>query len=650
MYPCASECRVAPSLLGILLFEAMVFGFSIGINTTNAVFLGTPPPGGYGFSQFAIAGAYGTPIVAVLIGEVLGRYFNDWVMNLSIRRNNGVFVAENRLWTCYIAIPLYICGFLVLGASFQKHLSVGALVMGWGIAEVAVMINTVAVYAYCNDCFPTKQGEISALINLARTLGGFSVAFFQVPWAMRNGALQTFGVEAAIVVALFFLIVPALQLKGARLRERFSIATRLTELQDSKAINSISISQHRRNKALDDQKRRRAERIDSTRQLDLFAGLTLGPSDEEAEGDDDAGPDIACLQPLSFPKRGKKNKGKGKARNALDVDDAIGKPKAARANKQNKWADKCMYAELLEMNEGFNASRHVEDGMPDDIETAWVAVTPVPVGKRCLAVTHQASGIAGVVSNTTLRSRVLGKALMQPFPSTLPPQTVLDCILDENWRYNGILHVLDVLQWKAQDLVECDTPFRFWWRDTRLSELPNFPPPTNAPGVQDSTTTSQSSYQFPYPTSFVPIPYHTDTTLPSLTNTLIPLTRTSRNIPISIPTPLTMNNDNDMDIDENYVTPSAGQLRSVLTEVKPDGMLLYVAQATYESGTSPLSSWVPLQTYVNHTHEVVASGSNAVVSESPLAIFERLARRRLALTQSGGAFVGGLPEVDMISK
>ena len=83
--------------------------------TTNAVFLGSPPPVGFGFSQFGIAGAYGTPIVsracrrtksqlftshqvAVLVGEILGRYFNDWVMWFSIRRNNGVFIAENRLW------------------------------------------------------------------------------------------------------------------------------------------------------------------------------------------------------------------------------------------------------------------------------------------------------------------------------------------------------------------------------------------------------------------------------------------------------------------------------------------------------------------------------------------------------------------------
>ena len=46
---------------------------------------------------------------------------------------------------CYIGTPLYICGFVVLGAAFQKHLSVGALVLGWGTSAVGTMVNTVAV-------------------------------------------------------------------------------------------------------------------------------------------------------------------------------------------------------------------------------------------------------------------------------------------------------------------------------------------------------------------------------------------------------------------------------------------------------------------------------------------------------------------------
>lgn len=47
------------------------------------------------------------------------------------------------------------------------------------------------------------------------------MAYFQVPWATKNGALQTFGCEASIVVGLFLLIVPALQLKGRYLRVSF---------------------------------------------------------------------------------------------------------------------------------------------------------------------------------------------------------------------------------------------------------------------------------------------------------------------------------------------------------------------------------------------------------------------------------------------
>jgi len=213
-----------PHLLLVLIYEGIHFGFGIGINVTFAIFLAEPVSlGGYGLKQFAIAGGYATPIVAVIIGETLGRYGNDFIANFFTHRNHGVFEAEMRLWMCYIALFLYICGFVLIGAALQNHLSIGALIIGWGIAECSVLMTTVAIYAYANDCFPKHQGEISALINLSRTLGGFAVAFFQVPWATKNGALQAFGVEAAIVTGLFLLIIPVLQWKGRYLRANYSL-------------------------------------------------------------------------------------------------------------------------------------------------------------------------------------------------------------------------------------------------------------------------------------------------------------------------------------------------------------------------------------------------------------------------------------------
>lgn len=256
---------------------------------------------------------------------------------------------------------------------------------------------------------------------------------------------------------------------------------------------------------------RRAERFDSSRQLDFLADLTLGPSDNE---DDNAEPSspvregvahlASLLPPAAAPPQpqtaastapdalepepmqdalptsfgGARKKGKNKKKRG-------GAPKAQSMKPNSKWADKCMYAELLEMTEdtamGEWGTGQKEDGIPTDIESGWVAVTPVPAGKRCLAITHAPSGIAGLgeiqctrflpydqilrypcaVPNTTLRSRLLGKCLMKPFPSSLPPHTVLDCILDENWRDNGILHILDVVKWKGQDIADCETPFRY---------------------------------------------------------------------------------------------------------------------------------------------------------------------------------------------
>jgi hypothetical protein len=50
-------------------------------------------------------------------------------------------------------MPLFVCGFLTLGAGVQ-HLNTAALILGWGIAFVAITLNTVAVCEFRIDYFP----------------------------------------------------------------------------------------------------------------------------------------------------------------------------------------------------------------------------------------------------------------------------------------------------------------------------------------------------------------------------------------------------------------------------------------------------------------------------------------------------------------
>ncbi|KAF9239250.1 hypothetical protein BU15DRAFT_74673 [Melanogaster broomeanus] len=405
----------------------------------------------------------------------------------------------------------------------------------------------------------------------------------------------------------------------------------------------------RRAKALEEQKRRRAQKFDSSRQLDAFADLSLRASDDNIDDDIDEEPQLVREGIANYASLAGPSDESALLAVATRVDDGIHQKKKRGKNKRkwakakpSKWADRCMYAELLELKEEMTLwdehATDVGDGLPSDLESGWVAVTPVPTGKRCLAITHQsAAGVIGISPNTTLRSRLLGKMLLPRFPSSLPPLTILDCILDANWKFNGILHVLDVIKWKGQDVADCETPFRLWWRDTRLAELPKFAPPSA--GFSFTPTSPEArqpashpnSYNFPYPTSFVPVPYHTETTLPILLSTIIPMARSTREIlvDISTSTPFQFHPSSPtamtIDTGEDH---AASRPTTIPAHVTSDGLLLYVSQASYEEGTSPLSCWIPIK-------PVIEDQAKATMSEtaSPLDLFQRFIHRRLSKVQ-----------------
>ncbi|KAL8287337.1 hypothetical protein RQP46_003789 [Phenoliferia psychrophenolica] len=146
---------------------------------------------GYGFSLRTISFLYFTPLVGLAIGEVIGHYANDWVATRYIRRHKGIFRPECRLYTYFGAAPLMIGGLVLVGQALQRQLNVGAVVVGWGAYVIGVMISSVAVTSYLLDAFPSASGEVSAVVNLARTISGFSVGYFQLEW----GLTATFGVS-----------------------------------------------------------------------------------------------------------------------------------------------------------------------------------------------------------------------------------------------------------------------------------------------------------------------------------------------------------------------------------------------------------------------------------------------------------------------
>ncbi|GJJ10424.1 hypothetical protein Clacol_004650 [Clathrus columnatus] len=336
--------------------------------------------------------------------------------------------------------------------------------------------------------------------------------------------------------------------------------------------------------------KKRSLQIESSRNIDAFSNLSL---DIDEDNDED-GPTIlregvGHLAPL-LPHTEASSSNASQNETWKDPSKKPRKPNA-------RFANKIMYAELLEMRvedellNGDSMDDRDGDGLPLDLDTNWVALCPIPKGKRCLAVSNQSSNIPGRVSNAVLKSRLMGRTILS-FPSPLPPLTILDCILDENWKTNGILHVLDVVLWKGQNIGECEANFRFWWRNTRLDELVLLDPVMpNRSKLDPAATDSNKPHIFAYPVKFIPVPYHVDLSYPSLLSTTIPLSRSKQHISIKLPPALPSMGGIDMDVDYQHLPQSS------TAEVESDGLLLYVSQASYECGTSPLSSWVPLVSY-----------------------------------------------------
>jgi hypothetical protein len=163
--------RLFTPILSLLLnlTSAMSFMWAVGINITSTILLETPTVvGGYGFGPKSIGFLYFTPLVAVVLGEFFGHFFNDFVANRYVRKHNGIFKPEARLVTNYVAAAFMIPGLIIVGQTLQNHLSYAGIIMGWGMYTFGVMLATVATTAYLLDSYGSASSEVSGLLNLAR--------------------------------------------------------------------------------------------------------------------------------------------------------------------------------------------------------------------------------------------------------------------------------------------------------------------------------------------------------------------------------------------------------------------------------------------------------------------------------------------------
>ncbi|KZT37211.1 MFS general substrate transporter [Sistotremastrum suecicum HHB10207 ss-3] len=207
------QAILKPVIAICTVYYLTTFAWVVGINTTLSIFVKPL----YSFGQVQLGAFYTTPIVAAILGQIVGHFLHDALATHYLRHHDGKFEPEARFRAIWISQPFMIAGLVILGFALQKDWHFMVTAVAWGMYVFGIMVTTVALQAYMLDSYPEGSGEVAAWLSFARTTGGFIVSYFQVRWATNLGAASSFGTQAAICAFAFLLIV-LLQWKGKAMR------------------------------------------------------------------------------------------------------------------------------------------------------------------------------------------------------------------------------------------------------------------------------------------------------------------------------------------------------------------------------------------------------------------------------------------------
>lgn len=90
------KIQIKPQIFFLTVIYVMVLvAWVIGVNVTVSQLV-TPPPYSFSFSEQALS--WLAPMIGAILGEIWGHWFNQWLQNSYIRKHEGTYVLENRLW------------------------------------------------------------------------------------------------------------------------------------------------------------------------------------------------------------------------------------------------------------------------------------------------------------------------------------------------------------------------------------------------------------------------------------------------------------------------------------------------------------------------------------------------------------------------
>lgn len=166
----------------------------------------------------------GLLFIGLILGTLLSElcfsgHLSDLIVLKLAKQNNGVRVAEMRLWLVYPAVATTAIGLIVWGVSVDKgyHWIVGQV--AFFLFAAGIQMGNTAVSSYIVDCYPKHAMSVITFYAVLLNGSAFINPFFIAPWANRVGFTWTFSAQALITVSVMVPVTIGLQRFGPAMRE-----------------------------------------------------------------------------------------------------------------------------------------------------------------------------------------------------------------------------------------------------------------------------------------------------------------------------------------------------------------------------------------------------------------------------------------------
>ncbi|KAI1655020.1 MFS general substrate transporter [Daldinia decipiens] len=214
---------VYPACLMATFIYSICLAPTVMVNVLSGSIL-IPPPYNFNVGNVGLINIPG--MIGQASGFIIGGVLIDRYSAYRARRNNGIFLPEERLALLFIPSALVFAGTVLFGFAAERQMHWAVIFVAYGLMSVGLTgVASIAMVYVCDSYFPVAA-ECLELINGFKNIVAFGFIRGTVPWVESQGYERAFGTISGIFAA-FVLLAIALVFWGPKIRHHTSTHWRL---------------------------------------------------------------------------------------------------------------------------------------------------------------------------------------------------------------------------------------------------------------------------------------------------------------------------------------------------------------------------------------------------------------------------------------